>query len=53
MFKLYPKLAVHNLKSSYRLTVPYLLSGSGIIMMYYMLTALHRRYFLFTPTASL
>ena len=26
MFKLYPKLAVHNLKSSYRLTVPYLLS---------------------------
>lgn len=40
MFKLYPKLAVHNLKSSYRLTVPYLLSGSGIIMMYYMLFAL-------------
>ena len=40
MFKLYPKLAVHNLKSSYRLTVPYLLSGSGIIMMYYMLYAL-------------
>lgn len=40
MFKLYPKLAVHNLKSSYRVTVPYLLSGSGIIMMYYMLYAL-------------
>ena len=40
MFKLYPKLAVHNLKSSYRVTVPYLLSGSGIIMMYYMLFAL-------------
>lgn len=40
MFKLYPKLAAHNLKSSYRVTVPYLLSGSGIIMMYYMLFAL-------------
>lgn len=40
MFKLYPKLALQNLKSSYRVTVPYLLSGSGIIMMYYMLYAL-------------
>ena len=40
MFKLYPKLAAHNLKSSYRVTVPYLLSGAGIIMMYYMLFAL-------------
>lgn len=40
MFKLYPKLAFHNLRSNYRVTVPYLLSGSGIIMMYYMLYAL-------------
>lgn len=40
MFKLYPKLALHNLKSNYRVTVPYLLSGSGIIMMYNMLYSL-------------
>ena len=40
MFKLYPKLAFHNLRSNYRVTIPYLLSGSGIIMMYYMLYAL-------------
>ncbi len=40
MFKLYPKLAFQNLKSNYRITVPYLLSGAGIIMMYYMLYAL-------------
>lgn len=40
MLKLYPKLAAHNLKSNYRVTVPYLLSGAGIIMMFYMLYAL-------------
>lgn len=40
MFKLYPRLAWQNLRKNYRVTVPYLLSGSGIIMMFYMICAL-------------
>ncbi|WP_322170432.1 ABC transporter permease [Acutalibacter caecimuris] len=40
MLKLYPRLAWQNLRKNYRVTVPYLLSGSGIIMMYYMICAL-------------
>lgn len=40
MFKLYPRLAWQNLRKNYRVTIPYLLSGSGIIMMYYMICAL-------------
>ena len=40
MFKLYPRLAWQNLRKNYRVTAPYLLSGSGIIMMYYMISAL-------------
>ena len=42
MFKLYPRLAWQNLRKNYRVTIPYLLSGSGIIMMYYMICALTR-----------
>lgn len=40
MLKLYPRLALQNLRKNYRITVPYILSGCGIIMMYYMLYAL-------------
>lgn len=40
MLKLYPRLAWQNLRKNYRVTVPYLLSGSGIIMMFYMICAL-------------
>jgi len=40
VLKLYPRLALQNLRKNYRITVPYILSGCGIIMMYYMLYAL-------------
>ncbi len=40
MLKLYPRLAWQNVRKNYRVTVPYMLSGAGIIMMYYMIYAI-------------
>ena len=37
MLKLYPKLAWQNLRNNYRVTVPYLLSGAGMVVMFYMI----------------
>ena len=37
---LYCKLALRNLKNNRRVTLPYLLSGAGIILMFYCITAL-------------
>ena len=40
MLKLYPKLAWQNLRKNYRVTVPYLLSGAGMVMLYYIIYSL-------------
>lgn len=40
MLKLYPKLAWQNLRKNYRVTVPYLLSGTGMVMLYYIIYSL-------------
>lgn len=40
MLKLYPKLAWQNIRKNYRVTVPYLLSGAGMVMLYYIIYSL-------------